>query len=553
VTRLAGSPRSIRTHILAMVVCGAILPLAIIGTWLTQSGVRSGRQLLRDQVTASVQSIADAAAMKWTYRRGELLLLAGNTSAARIAAGATPTTEDLEYLARLHHDLLSVAPLFAYQDVLGRVRWTTASIPDPLQLAGRAPPPAPFTRIDLPVLDAANRIVGSVAVNVALASLVTTDSGKLSVPGAVLVVRDTLGNTLFSSGPTPSAVDGPQWFTAHRRLTDPLIDLAVSAPTGAYVTTFERAARVGVIALLLVSAIAFALTMYITARITSPLDHLVVASSAVAHGSLAIRVEERGPREVRALGRSFNEMTNSLQRTMDELSRRSALAAVGEFAASMAHEVRNALTSVQVDLQRAEEKLEADSVGRELVLRSLVTVTRLDGTVTGALRIARTGSAAQVPVNLYGVIDVAASRASHAFAAAGAKLSIEFPLAIRGLAVNGDRGALEQLFVNLLVNAAQAVAPGGGATVHVEQAPDAVVVSVRDDGAGMRPEDLDRAFEPFFTTRAGGTGLGLAISRQIAVAHGGDLSIVSEVGRGTTVGLRLPIAPQGATSVQSGP
>ena len=110
--------------------------------------------------------------------------------------------------------------------------------------------------------------------------------------------------------------------------------------------------------------------------------------------------------------------------------------------------------------------------------------------------------------------------------------------------IKGDLGALEQLFLNLLLNAAQALDSGGVAHVTVAIEDSTVVVTIRDDGRGMPPDQLERVFEPLFTTRpgGGGTGLGLTIARRIATAHGGDIRLASEPDRSTTVEVRLPLA-----------
>jgi signal transduction histidine kinase len=108
------------------------------------------------------------------------------------------------------------------------------------------------------------------------------------------------------------------------------------------------------------------------------------------------------------------------------------------------------------------------------------------------------------------------------------------------IGVNGDHAALERLFLNLCLNAAQALEPEGAATLRIEIGEDDVRVLIQDNGRGIRAEDLARVFDPFFSTRPDGTGLGLPISLRIAQAHGGDLSLESDLGEGTTVTVRLP-------------
>ena len=337
-----------------------------------------------------------------------------------------------------------------------------------------------------------------------------------------------------------STVGGEPWRSVVRHLDQPPIDLAIAAPTGPYVAPFRSAGRVGLIAVGVVAVIALLLSAFLTARLTSPLERLAEASSAIARGDLSRRVETRGPSEISTLTGSFNTMADSLRRTMDELSRRSALAAVGQFAASLAHEVRNALTSVRVDLQRAEERLSADTQAGELVTRSLVTVSRLDATVTGALRVARSGQTDRREIDLRGVLASAANAAMPVFSARGVTLELG-QLPNDAMSVSGDADALQQLFLNLLLNAGQASKSGDRAQLSASRAEGHVVVSIVDCGVGIPAEHLDRILEPFFTTRPDGTGLGLPIARQIATAHGGDINVASEVGRGTVVRVSLPL------------
>jgi signal transduction histidine kinase len=116
--------------------------------------------------------------------------------------------------------------------------------------------------------------------------------------------------------------------------------------------------------------------------------------------------------------------------------------------------------------------------------------------------------------------------------------------------VDADAELLRQAFLNLCVNAVQAMAPQGGGRLAVSARAGGgqVVVEVRDTGPGMPAETAERAFEPFFTTKADGTGLGLAIVRQAAEAHGGTVEVDSRPGAGTTFRIRLPAAPEEASA-----
>jgi len=136
-------------------------------------------------------------------------------------------------------------------------------------------------------------------------------------------------------------------------------------------------------------------------------------------------------------------------------------------------------------------------------------------------------------------LEAAARAAAPAFAEAGASLRapIEgWPLA----EIRGEPGSLEQLFLNILLNAAQALDSGGTASVDLDLEDGHAVVSIIDDGLGIPFEVMERLFEPFFSTHPNGTGLGMSIAQRIATAHGGSIEVDCPAGGGTVVKVRLP-------------
>jgi signal transduction histidine kinase len=269
-----------------------------------------------------------------------------------------------------------------------------------------------------------------------------------------------------------------------------------------------------------------------------PLERLADAADSVARGELDRRVDEHGPHEIRRLGVAFNTMTRSLQRTLRRLSQQEAAAAIGSFAASLAHEVRNPLSAVRLDLERAREEVTGNDRLAPLLDRALQQIERLDATVSGSLRIARSGNVPMAPLDVRDPVSAAIAAARPAFAAHRARLDHSLPP--DALLVHGNSAALEQLLLNLLLNAAAALPAQGSASVTARLLDDAVEIIVRDDGRGIAPDELDHVFDPFFTTREDGTGLGLTIVRRIADAHGAELGIESQPGVGTTIRLSLP-------------
>lgn len=546
-------------HLLGIVLLGAILPLGVIGFWLTRSGVRSGEALLDQQLATSLVNIEQAIATRWEHRRSDLLLLADNEAARRALSSGVVTASDSEYFAQLRQSVAYGIAVFVYRDRAGRELYTSAppaarqgltrdssAGPRVARDTSRGPPRRTL-RLSFPVKDG-ETVVGSLDAELYLDTVVPSDSARLLLPGSALAVRDRASGALLLPlagaaefpGANRLAVNGAPWMVRLASLPDPAFDLAVGAPVAPYVTPFEHAGRIGLVALSAVALLALLLSGFLTSRLARSSGALVDAANAVAGGDLSRQAEPSGPREFHRLAGSFNTMTESLRRLVAELSERRALAAVGEFAASLAHEIRNALTSVQIDLERVDERTE-DAKNRGLVARALVHVRRLDAAVTGSLRIARSGHVVSEDVHLSEVLREAIASAEPSFAATGGRLPT--PHLDEALVVRGDRDALEQLFLNLLLNAQQALAPGGETTVSVRTAAGRVVVSIADTGCGMTSEQVARAFDPYYTTRPKGTGLGLPIARLIAVAHGGELSIQSTPGTGTTVEVGFPAAP----------
>ena len=280
----------------------------------------------------------------------------------------------------------------------------------------------------------------------------------------------------------------------------------------------------------------------LTRRLTHSLERLAAAAQAVSRGEFDAEIENAGTDEVGRVAHAFNRMMANLRRTLRELADRERLAAVGEFAASLAHEVRNPLTAIRIDLQRVEERLPSDSPLREPQSRALREISRLDDTVSETLDVARTGRWRMTVVDLRAPLRAAADAAAHAFAERQGTLDLT-GLDDQPLVVLGDASALEQLFLNLLLNAAAALGPGGRAWIEGSKELAEAVVAVRDSGTGIAPELLDNVFQPLFTTRPDGTGLGLTVARRIVDEHGGRIEIESAVGEGTTVRVRVPLEP----------
>ena len=218
-------------------------------------------------------------------------------------------------------------------------------------------------------------------------------------------------------------------------------------------------------------------------------------------------------------------------------------AAIGELAGGVAHEVNNPL---QIILSRV-QLMVAQNRGREKIVQGLGlienNVKRISRIIHALLGFASHSATEGQPVEfeLGQALQQAFALVQHQLDAQLIAIDMDVD---EGLpALQGDVGEMEQVFINLILNAQNAMPGGGRLRISGRMDGDAVEIRFSDTGPGIEPEHLDRIFEPFFTTRAeeGGTGLGLAVSYRIVETHGGSLTVESEPGRGATFIVRLPL------------
>jgi signal transduction histidine kinase len=216
------------------------------------------------------------------------------------------------------------------------------------------------------------------------------------------------------------------------------------------------------------------------------------------------------------------------------------MAVLGEVAAVMAHELNNPLAAISMFSEMLEEKLDGkgDLMDSAAVIRR--NVASCKRTIAGLLDLAARGRMEIGVFDVHDLLEETTRLLSPIAQRAGVALSIE-PGAGTGVIV-GDEVRLRQVLINLVMNAIQACGRGGDVTLETADAPDAVVIDVRDTGTGIPEARRDRIFEPFFTTKGpgAGTGLGLPTSRRIVEEHGGSLTLVRSGPQGTTFRIQVP-------------
>lgn len=231
---------------------------------------------------------------------------------------------------------------------------------------------------------------------------------------------------------------------------------------------------------------------------------------------------------------------NERSAVRERLTQAEHLAEIGRLAASLAHEIKNPLAGISGAIQVIRESMAPEAPHRSILGEVLRQINRLDQTVKDLLVYARPVPPRFGDCELNRVVE----RLMTVLQGEPAMRRVRFDY-IRGQTppprIEADENQIEQLLMNLILNAAHASDDGDPVTLTARGENDGVELDVADRGHGMDEKTRRQALEPFFTTKARGTGLGLPICRRIAETHGGTLGITSVVGEGTTVRVRLPL------------
>lgn len=281
--------------------------------------------------------------------------------------------------------------------------------------------------------------------------------------------------------------------------------------------------------------------------IQAPLTRIVEAMNRVTQGRLDTSVVDVPPGELRAIVTGFNSMVRKLatdRREILDLHRQQVahmerLVAVGEVAAHLAHEVRNPLTGISSAVQIMQQEISKENPRHEVLGKILTQINRMDQTMANFLSFARMPEAVVRSFDLGEPINRVKFLVEPRLKSQNIELRQRLPERLPE--VMGDPNQLEQVFLNIWLNAIQAMPSGGTFTFSAKIEPqDCVMLEFADTGQGIPRSQLDQVFRPFFTTRQKGSGLGLPIARQIVMAHNGEIWIESVLNKGTSVFVRLP-------------
>ncbi|MEC1956417.1 ATP-binding protein, partial [Bacillus anthracis] len=224
------------------------------------------------------------------------------------------------------------------------------------------------------------------------------------------------------------------------------------------------------------------------------------------------------------------------KKTEELLNKSDTLAAIGQLAAGVAHEVRNPLTVIKGFIQLFQINKEDQEKYFDLMLSE---IERIEAILQEFLSIAKTDEISTEKKNIYQIFKNVVSLINTK--AIMTNIQVELYTDSKDIIIECSENQLKQVFINILQNSIEAMPDGGRISIHIKEiGKDGIIISVIDKGIGIPEERIKRLGEPFYSTKEKGTGIGLMLSYKIIESHQGNISIMSEVGVGTTVTIYLP-------------
>jgi signal transduction histidine kinase len=291
------------------------------------------------------------------------------------------------------------------------------------------------------------------------------------------------------------------------------------------------------------------LSWWAAARVTRPVRKLADGAKRVSEGDLSSRVEVRGPAEMAQLARSFNRMTDQLNEQRERLVQAERVAAWRELARRLAHELKNPLFPLQTTVENLQRAKDHNADQFEEVFREStgILLSEIDNLKKIVGRFSDFAKMPQPELGAVQVNDLARNTAKlfeSQFSAVGRPpITSELHLNAELPVIQADSTLLRRALENLVLNAMDAMPAGGVLMLRTMPQDGGVHLEVSDTGTGLTPEECDRLFTPYYTTKQHGTGLGLAIVQSVVSDHGGRISVESEHGVGTSFHIFLPMKP----------
>jgi signal transduction histidine kinase len=395
-----------------------------------------------------------------------------------------------------------------------------------------------------------------------LRSIPLTRSGALHTPGGLAYLSIREPDSLFEYILVP-IVKKPACYSCHHE----------QVPTQGYfgvklrlddLSAMSSGHRLGNIVMTLVTFLGLGAVLFIvlSVLVIKPIrrlhHHIRAIEREIGHlgtGARLLFPEFAVPRsrdEIAGLSRDFNSLVERLSAAYAELSRlhqtrleqADRLASVGQMAAGMAHEIKNPVAGILGALQVFEADMPDSDPRREILAEMKLQLERINHAVNDLLAFARPTPPRFERMQVDGMIERTLTLFRPQLK--NTHITLTTSLEDGGVSILADRKQLQQVLWNVLLNAVQAMGTDGVLTIAARRVDGRIDVLVDDTGKGIPADQMEKIFEPFYTTKHKGTGLGMTISKQIMDQHGGSITVASTVGRGTTVCLELPIRDEEA-------
>lgn len=288
---------------------------------------------------------------------------------------------------------------------------------------------------------------------------------------------------------------------------------------------------------------------FLAKRITEPLKKLVEGTVLISRGDFSHTISIRSKDEIGNLAKSFNKMSQDLLQTrkrMEEANRKliqaEKLASIGRISATIAHEIRNPLTAVKLNIQRILENDDLDEMEKEHLAISQEGIAQIEKFIKELLNFTRVSDLKKERFSIEQIMEESVKMMSGSLVEKKITLTKSYSRRLPRVLLDGDR--MRQVFLSILRNACEAVEEGGEISLALsciqEDGGRKISVSISDNGVGIPEKDWENIFEPFFTTKASGFGLGLSNARKIVEQHKGSIRVVKKRGAGTAFEIQIP-------------
>ncbi len=303
------------------------------------------------------------------------------------------------------------------------------------------------------------------------------------------------------------------------------------------------------IATVIVFTIGIVVSLFLSWKYTEPIHEVVHAAKKVAAGDLSETLSIKRNDEIGELAKSFNEMIEKLRlqkELEDRLNQAERLSALGQFASGLAHEIRNPLNFINLSIDHIRKKfVPKNKIDKETFSRLMLEVKdeirRLNDLISNFLNYGKPIRLHLKEIDLKLIINEITALAEQKIQMEKINIEIDIPEDMPMVVIDKDQ--MKICFINIILNSIQAMPKGGSLTIRARPNSNDANLDIifTDTGAGIDIQDMDKIFDPYFTTKDVGIGLGLALTKKIINEHKGEIFIFSRPGVGTNVTIRLPL------------